>query len=38
MGVKWQEHEAEHSPPIIAEVKKTWIKTFTILPYLYLRK
>jgi hypothetical protein len=25
MGVKWPEHEADHSPSTSAEVKKTWI-------------
>jgi hypothetical protein len=24
-GVKWQAREADHSPPISAEVKKTWL-------------
>jgi hypothetical protein len=32
LGVKWQEHEADHSPPTSAEVKKTWILT-SIPPY-----
>jgi hypothetical protein len=27
--VKQQGHEADHSPPTSAEVKKTWIYTFT---------
>jgi hypothetical protein len=28
-GVKWLGHEAEHSPPASADVKKMWIYTFT---------
>jgi hypothetical protein len=28
-GVKRQEHEADHSPPTSAEVKKMWIYTST---------
>jgi hypothetical protein len=29
LGVKRPEHEVDHSPPTSAEVKKTWIYTFT---------
>jgi hypothetical protein len=28
-GVKWQGREADHSPPVSAEVKKMWIHTST---------
>jgi hypothetical protein len=28
-GVKWQKHEADHSTPDSAEVKKMWIYTST---------
>jgi hypothetical protein len=28
-GLKWQEREADHSPPASAEVKKMWIYTST---------
>jgi hypothetical protein len=33
-GVKWQEREADHSPPTSAEVTKTWIYTSTP-PYVF---
>jgi hypothetical protein len=33
--VKRQEHEADHSPPTSAEVKKTWVYTST-LPYAFM--
>jgi hypothetical protein len=31
LGVKWLGHEADHSSPTSAEVKKIWIYTFTPL-------
>jgi hypothetical protein len=34
-GVKRQVHEGDHSPPAIAEVKKTWICTSTH-PYVFM--
>jgi hypothetical protein len=34
-GVKRQEHEADHSPPASAEVKKMWIYTSTP-PYAFM--
>jgi hypothetical protein len=34
-GVKWQEYEANHSPPTSAEVKKTLIYTSTT-PYVFM--
>jgi hypothetical protein len=30
-GVKWQEREADHSPPTSVEVKKTWV--YIIAPH-----
>jgi hypothetical protein len=30
-GGKAQGHEADHSPPIIAEVKKTWLIYYTLI-------
>jgi hypothetical protein len=35
LGIKWQEHGADHSPVTYAEVKKTWIYTST-LPYAFM--
>jgi hypothetical protein len=35
LGVKWQSHEADHSPPTSAEVKKMWIYTSTP-PYTFM--
>jgi hypothetical protein len=35
LGVKWQGHEADHSLPTSAKVKKTWIYTST-QPYLFM--
>ena len=29
VGIKWLEHEADHSPPSSAEVKKEWSHTST---------
>jgi hypothetical protein len=34
-GVKRQGREADHSPPISAEVKKTWIYTFSY-PHIFM--
>jgi hypothetical protein len=34
-GVKWPGHEADHSPPASAEVKKTWVYTSTP-PYVFM--
>jgi hypothetical protein len=34
MGIKWLEHEADHSPPSTAEVKKEWSCMFTHLIFL----
>jgi hypothetical protein len=34
-GIKGQGHEADHSPPISAEVKKMWVYTFTP-PYAFV--
>jgi hypothetical protein len=34
-GVKWQEREADHSPPTNAEVKKAWVYTSTS-PYVFM--
>jgi hypothetical protein len=34
-GVKWQGHEADHSPSASAEVKKMWIYTSTP-PYAFM--
>jgi hypothetical protein len=34
-GVKWLWHEANHSPPASAEVKKTWVYTSTPL-YIFM--
>jgi hypothetical protein len=34
-GVKQQGREADHSPPISAEVKKTWIYGYTP-PYVFM--
>jgi hypothetical protein len=33
-GVNRPEREADHSPPISAEVKKTWVYTYTSTPYM----
>jgi hypothetical protein len=30
LGVKWQRHEADHPPPISAEIKKAWSYTPTL--------
>jgi hypothetical protein len=35
LGVKRQGHEADHSPPTGAEVKKIWIYTSTP-PYVFM--
>jgi hypothetical protein len=35
LGVKWPGREVDHSPPISAEVKKTWIYTSTP-PYVFM--
>jgi hypothetical protein len=35
LGVKWQEREADRSPPASAEVKKMWIYTSTS-PYAFM--
>jgi hypothetical protein len=35
MGIKLQELEADHSPPSIVEVNKTWIYTSTP-PYAFM--
>jgi hypothetical protein len=35
LGVKRQKHEADHSLPASAEVKKTWIYTSTS-PYIFM--
>jgi hypothetical protein len=35
MGVKWPEHEDDHSPSPVAEVKNAW--SFTLIrPYIFM--
>jgi hypothetical protein len=34
-GVKWPEHEAGHSTPTSAEVKKIWVYT-SVPPYIFM--
>jgi hypothetical protein len=35
LGIKWLWHDADHSPPTSAEVKKMWIYTSTF-PYAFM--